>query len=225
MNRLYAGTGKIIATKKSHREPHVFARKGQNGVSPGPRHPGTDSGFEAASLSWSSACSPKAVQRASVGSFCKSARGSRKPSSNGCSSSLINQGLDSSMYARGHMSVLAGSTKKRTNAVPRPALAARRAMLGNAGREAGKCTACWLSAERAGLVVEARIGSSAGLQRNGQRAGPTSLTSRLVRTRIRRPESRGAKLRGAASSARSPRLPSMCHVRGDQQEAPAVALL
>ena len=153
MNRLYAGTGKIIATKKSHREPHVFARKGQNGVSPGPRHPGTDSGFEAASLSWSSACSPKAVQRASVGSFCKSARGSRKPSSNGCSSSLINQGLDSSMYARGHMSVLAGSTKKRTNAVPRPALAARRAMLGNAGREAGKCTACWRSAERTSLLV------------------------------------------------------------------------
>ena len=85
--------------------------------------------------------------------------------------------------------------------------------------------AVYLVIERAGLVVEAQISSSAGLQRNGQRAGPSSLTSRLVRTRIGRPESRGAKLRGAASSARSSKLPSMCHVRGDQQEAHAFSLL
>ena len=68
-----------------------------------------------------------------------------------------------------------------------------------------------------------RLGSllCGGLQRNGQRARPASLTSRLGRTRIGRPESLGAKFRGAASSARSPKLPSMCHVRADQQEAPA----
>ena len=30
---------------------------------------------------------------------------------------------------------------------------------------------------------------------------------------------------GAASSARGPRLPSMCHVRGNQQDAPAVSRL
>ena len=63
------------------------------------------------------------------------------------------------------------------------------------------------------------------LQRNGQRARTPSLTSRLGRTRIGRPESLGAKLRGAASSARSPKLPSMCHGRGDQQEVPAFSLL
>ena len=47
------------------------------------------------------------------------------------------------------------------------------------------------------------------------------MTSRLVRTRFGRHESRAAKLRGTASSSRSPRLrlPSMCHVRGDQHEA------
>ena len=49
--------------------------------------------------------------------------------------------------------------------------------------------AVYLVIERAGLVVEAQISSSAGLQRNGQRAGPSSLTSRLVRTRIGRPKS------------------------------------
>ena len=45
-----------------------------------------------------------------------------------------------------------------------------------------------------------RLGSllCGGLQRNGQRARPASLTSRLGRTRIGRPESLGAKLRGAA---------------------------
>ena len=48
-----------------------------------------------------------------------------------------------------------------------------------------------------------------------QQAEGSSRTSRLVRTRIRRPESRGAKLRGAVSSARRPKLLSVCHVRGD----------
>ena len=75
------------------------------------------------------------------------------------------------------------------------------------------------------MVCDAWVGSFAGLYFNRQSAGLTSLTSRLVRTQFGRPQSRGAKLRGAASSARSPRLPSMCHVRGDQQEAPAVSLL
>ena len=47
--------------------------------------------------------------------------------------SVINQGLDSSMYARGHVSGLAGSIKKKAKAVPRLALAARGAMLGMQG--------------------------------------------------------------------------------------------
>ena len=79
----------------------------------------------------------RVVQRRSrerrFGSFCKSARGPRKPSANGCSLSVINQGLDSSMYARGHVSGLAGSIKKKAKAVPRLALAARGAMLGMQG--------------------------------------------------------------------------------------------
>ena len=58
-----------------------------------------------------------------------------------------------------------------------------------------------------------------------QQAEGSSRTSRLVRTRIHRPESRGAKLRGAVSSARRPKLLFVCHVRGDQQEAPAFSLL
>ena len=86
-------------------------------------------------------------------------------------------------------------------------------------------TACWRSAERTSLVCDAWVSSFAGLYSNRQRAGPASLTSCLVRTRFGRTESRRAKLRGAASSAHSPRLPSMYHVRGDQQEAPAVSLL
>ena len=75
------------------------------------------------------------------------------------------------------------------------------------------------------MVGEAWVVSFAGLPSNRQSAGPTSLASCLGLTRSGRPESRGALLRGAASSARSPRLPSMGHVRGDQQEAPAVSLL
>ena len=57
INRLYAETEKIIATKKkSHRESPVFARKGQNGVAQA-RAPGA----EARSLSCSSSGSPKEV--------------------------------------------------------------------------------------------------------------------------------------------------------------------
>ena len=159
------------------------------------------------------------------GVFCKVARGPVEPSANGRSSSLIIQGLDSSMHALGRNSGLAGSTKKGTEAAPGLVLAARGAMLVNAGREAGKFAACWRSAERTSLVVEAWVGSSARLRGNRQSAGPTSLASCLGITHSCRSESRGALLRGAASSARSPRLSSMCHVRGDQQEAPAVSLL
>ena len=156
-----------------------------------------------------------------------------KPWADGRSASLIIQGLDSSMHALGHnsrpagrtTSRLAGSTKKGTEAVPRLALAARGAMLLDAEREAGKFATC--SGARSEQVWLVWLGStpSMGLHSNRQSAGPTSLASRLVRTRSGRPESRGALLRGAASSARSPRLPFMCHVRGDQQEAPAVSLL
>ena len=78
-----------------------------------------------------------------------------KPSANGRSLSLIIQGLDSSMHALGHESGLAGGAKKGTEAVPRLALAARGAMLVNAGREAGKFPTCWRSAERTSLVVQA----------------------------------------------------------------------
>ena len=56
-----------------------------------------------------------------------------KPSANGRSSSVIVQGLASSMHALGHNSRRARSTKKGTEAVPRLALAARRAVLRNAG--------------------------------------------------------------------------------------------
>ena len=84
---------------------------------------------------------PPLVQRWSrehlLGSFRTSAQGPRKPSANGRSSSLIIEGLDSTMQALGHNSRLAGSTKSRlarstersTEAVPRLALAARRAEL------------------------------------------------------------------------------------------------
>ena len=75
------------------------------------------------------------------------------------------------------------------------------------------------------MVGEAWVVSFAGLPSNRQSAGPTSLASCLVRARSARPESRGPLLRGAASSARSPRLTFMCHVRGDQQEAPAASPL
>ena len=72
------------------------------------------------------------------GSFCKLARGPMEPSGNGRSSSLISQGLDSSMRALRHKSGLARSTKEGTGAYPRLALAARGAVLVNAEREAGK---------------------------------------------------------------------------------------
>ena len=98
-------------------------------------------------------------------------------------------------------------------------------MLVNPGREAGKFATCWCSAERTSLVVGAWVGSSVGLRGNRRSAGQTSLVSCLGRTRAGRPESRGALLRGAASSGRSPRLSSKCHLRGDQQEAPSVSLL
>ena len=98
-------------------------------------------------------------------------------------------------------------------------------MLLDTEREAGKRVICWRSAERTSLVSEAWVGSFAGLYSNRQSAGPTRLAACLVRTRFGRPESRGALLRGAAFSARSPRLPSMFDVRGDQQEAHAVSLL
>ena len=148
-----------------------------------------------------------------------------KRSANGRSSSLIIQGIDSSMHALEHNSGLAGSTKKGTKAVPRLALAAPGAILVNAGGEAGKFTTCWRSAERTRLVVEAWVSSSAGLRGNRQSAGPTRLASCLGRIRSDRPESRAASLRGAASSARSPRLSSKCHVRGVQQEALSVSRL
>ena len=98
-----------------------------------------------------------------------------KPSANGRSSSLITQGLDSSMHALGYNSGLAESTRKGTEVVPRLALAARGAMLVNAGRKAGKFATCWRNAERTNLVVEAWVGSFAGLRGNRQSAGPTSL--------------------------------------------------
>ena len=150
-----------------------------------------------------------------------------KRSANGRSSSLIIQGIGSSMHALEHNSGLAGSTKKGTKAVtvPRLALAAPGAILVNAGGEAGKFTTRWRSAERTSLVVEAWVSSSAGLRGNRQSAGPTRLASCLGRIRSDRPESRAASLRGAASSARSPRLSSKCHVRGVQQEALSVSRL
>ena len=113
----------------------------------------------------------------------------------------------------------------KKEAVPRLALAACRAVLVNAEREAGKFATCWRSAERTSLAVEAWVGSSAELRGNRQSAGAASLASCLGRTRSGRPESRGALLRGVASSARSLSLSSKCHVRGDQQEAPTVSLL
>ena len=90
-----------------------------------------------------------------------------------------------------------------------------------AEHEAGKWTTSWRDSERTCLVVEAWVGSSAGLCFNRQSAGPTSLTSRLVRTRFGRPDSRGAKLRGAASSARSSRLPSICHAATNRRPLPS----
>ena len=79
----------------------------------------------------------------------------------------------------------------------------------------GQSHSIWLSAERAGLVL--RLGSAPlqGCSATGRGLRSASRTSRLVRTRIGRdPESRGAKLRGAVSSARRPKLLSVCHVRG-----------
>ena len=147
------------------------------------------------------------------------------PSANGRSSSLLIQGLYSSMHALEYNSGLAGSTKKGAEAVPRLALAARGAVLVNVEREAGNFATCWRSPERISLAVEAWVGSSAGLGGNRRSAGPTSLASCLGRTRSGSPASRGASLRGAASSARSPRLSSKCHVRGVQQEALSVSRL
>ena len=148
-----------------------------------------------------------------------------KPSANGRSSSLIIQGLDSSMHALGHYSRLAGSTKKGTEAVPKLALAARRAVLVNAEREADKLATCWRRAERTSLAGEAWVGSSAELRGNWRSAGLASLASCLGRTRSGRREWRGTSLRGSMTSARSPRLSSKCHVRGNQQEALAISLL
>ena len=149
------------------------------------------------------------------GSFRKLTRGPMKRSATGRSSSLIIQGIDSSVHALENNSGLAGSAKNGTDTVPRLALAARGAMLVNAGREAGKFATCWRSAERTSLVVEAWVGSFAGL-----RAGPRSLAYSLGRTRSGRPETGGSLLQGALYSARSPRLSSMYHKRGDQHRRP-----
>ena len=97
---------------------------------------------------------------------------------------LFSQRSDSRTCALGHISELVGSTKDGAEAVPGLALAACGAMLFDAKREAGIVTACWLSAERAGLVVEAWISSSAGLQRNGQsRISRPDLSSRAYSDR------------------------------------------
>ena len=119
----------------------------------------------------------------------------------------------------------AGSTKKEAEGVPKLALVARGGMLLDAERTAGKIATCCRIAERTSLVGKAWVGSLAGLHSNRQSAGPTSLASSLVRTSSGRPESRGALPRSAASCSRSSRLPSMCHMRGDQQQAPAVSVL
>ena len=148
---------KLSRQQKSHRERPVFARKGQNGVAQ-TRAPGA----EARSLSWSTSGSPKGSREDRPGSFCKVARGPMKPSANGRSSSRIIQGLDSSMHALGHNSGPAGSTKKKTKAVPRLGLAARRTVLVIVEREAGKFATCWRSAERTSRVGEAWVGSFAG---------------------------------------------------------------
>ena len=139
---------------------------------------------------------------------------------------LLSRGFDSRTYALGHISELVGSTKKLV----------QRRYRGLRWLLAERCcemrSVRWAKSQHAGVArskqvssVLAWVGSFAGLYFKRYSARPTSLTSRLVRTQFGRPQSRGAKLRGAASSARSPRLPSMCHVRGDQQEAPAVSLL
>ena len=156
-----------------------------------------------------------------------------KPSADGRSASLIIQGLDSSMHALGHnskpagstTSSLAGSTQKGAEAVPRFALASRGAMLLDGEREAGKIASCWRSAERTSLVGEAWVGSFAGCMATGkvrdQQVWP--LVSGVLALAVLSREEHCS--RGAASSVRSPKLPSKCHVRGDQQEAHAVSLL
>ena len=129
---------------------------------------------------------------------------------------------DSSMPALGHISKLARSTKNNAERYRGMRLlfaerccemrSARRAKLQHAGLAQSEQVWCW------GLdQLLCRVAA--------QQAEGSSRTSRLVRTRIRRPESRGAKLRGAVSSARRLKLLSVCHVRGDQQEAPAFSLL
>ena len=52
-------------------------------------------------------------------------------------------------------SKLAGSTKRRTEAVPRLALAARGTVLLDTEREAGKFATCWRTVERTSLVGKA----------------------------------------------------------------------
>ena len=68
-------------------------------------------GAEAVNLCRSSAGSLRRSREQRPGSFYKFARGPMRPSVNGRSSSLIIQGLDSSMHDLGHNSRLAGSTK------------------------------------------------------------------------------------------------------------------
>ena len=170
---------KIIATKtNAHREPPIFARKGQNEVAQA-RAPGA----EAISLSWSSAGSPKEVPRRSAWLPLHFERGPMKLSANGLSLLLITRGVESSMHVKANFQGLLEHQKKgqRRHRGLRWLLAG--ATLVNTEREASKFATCGRSAERTGLAVEAWVGSSAELRGNRQSSGPTSLASCLGRTR------------------------------------------
>ena len=85
---------------------------------------------------------------------------------------------------------------------------------------------CWQNAEQRRVLAKCGARSwkhtEEGLVLAKCGAKPGFLSRAYAASRL---EPRGASLRGEASSARSPRLSFMCHVRDDQQEAPAVFLL
>ena len=121
INRLYARTGKKQWRPKSHREPPVIARKGQNGVSQA-----RALGAEARSPLGPAPVVPMTSREDRPESFRKLARGPIEPSAkrqNGLTWSLIIQGLDFSMPALGNNSELVASRPKKVQRRYRPRLA------------------------------------------------------------------------------------------------------
>ena len=125
-------------------------------------------------------------------------------------------------------------------------LTARGDLQVNAERKAGEFATCWPSAERTGLVVEARVGSSAELRGNWWRARlPGGLSGVLAQGTLfpkrifpgchvvccmcaERPKyllSQRAELKNETSSARRPRVSSMCRATSNCQETHALSLM